>query len=431
MRRYFALVHGSAFVRHATLMTFGSTLAQMVTLAMIPFYTRHFAADMFAIQALFIMGIGVAAPLATGNYDWALPTIRSDREARMLASSALGIAIFFTLVMLLVTILLRERIVRALHLHAAGDMIYVFPFLVFATAFNSITNYWLLRQGKLVLQTMNRASFPVLTALCTIPLGLMHEPRGLVLGFFLGIGGSMLCSVALAWRNGLRFDYHYTRHELRRELGRLKHFPLFSALPTALNNLAMQIPLLAISLHYSLTEAGHYALARGILFNGIAAVTLSIGQVVLKHVAERALEKQPVWPYYWRIMLGIGALGFVGAALTYALGPWFFRMYFGAGWEDSAEMTRILGISAFFWLVGPTLSYAAVAIHRMKAVALWQVMYCTLALGLLVSPVVAFDRFVHVIVAFEIAIYTMYVAMITYTIRRYTRQSNVSLSLQR
>lgn len=421
MKRIVAGVRGSPFLRHASVLVVGSLLTQMVTLAAIPFYTRHFSAEMFGIQALFIMGTAVAAPLLTGNYEWALPTLRSDREALVLIHVVIAAALVLTLLLTLLILWWHDPLVHALRLEAIGDYIYCFPLLPLCTAVNSIVNFWLLRCHLPYQQALSRASYPLLTACSVVVLGLFQYPQGLLLGLFLGLMGSVFCSMLLGAQHRLRPVRHIPWHEMKTMLARWWEFPVFSGLPVALNSLATHIPLLVLSMRYSLVDAGHYALARSILYNGIAALTLNVGQAILKHMADRLAQGKPIWGYYCRIMLGLSVVGLLGASLVFCFGPSFFVLYFGAGWEDSAAITRALGVTTFFWFVGPCVSFALVALHKLRVIAMCQFIYGVAALGLFALPLWPFMHFVNAIVAFEVVVYSLAILVATLTVWRHGR----------
>jgi O-antigen/teichoic acid export membrane protein len=421
VKHFIIRVWGSSFLRHAALLTAGSMLAQLAVIAAVPFYTRHFAPEMFAIHALFMLAVTCIAPLATASYDVALPTLNDPRERPILASTTMILAALFSVFIFLLACAVQGQITHALHLESVAPLILAVPLLLWATALNSMANYWLLTAGKLVEQTLNRCAVPLLTIFGTVGFGMLEYGQGLLLGYFFGLLTSMVFSGLLLYRHGFRLRL-YPRAEIIMLLTRLKHFPVLNALPAFFTNLAMQMPVLVLSFRFAASEVGHYALVRGMFTSGIATIALGIGQVILKHIAARNAAGLPLFPYYCRIVGWLAAVGISGAACVYQLGPTIFAHYFGAGWEESAHLTRTLAVSMFFWLMAPALAFAAVAIHRMKLVAAAQGLYCAFAVGLWWLPNMEFQRFVHAIVGFEAAAYSLTIVLVSATIWWHDKQ---------
>jgi hypothetical protein len=70
---------------------------------------------------------------------------------------------------------------------------------------------------------------------------------GLLVGF---VGGALVGAIwgmAQAWRDGLRIDWQFPPRYFGTTLVEYREFPLFGSIPSAINNLAAQVPLLVIT----------------------------------------------------------------------------------------------------------------------------------------------------------------------------------------
>lgn len=426
VKRYASMVYRSSFIRNATVLATGSFFAQAIPLLILPVLTRMFTPALFGIQALLQTGGSFITPIATGQYELAIATPRTARRAQAIATVGLLLTVAVTLVLLGMIALFRDRLLDWFDIDALGFWIYAYPLLVLTLSLINIANYWLLRQGKFLLQTINKMVMAFSTAIIALIMGLLHVPYGLLIGFMGGVSLGACWAMIQATDHRLRLVPHESADYYKRVAKQYVQFPLFGGLPTAFNNFAAQIPLLIITAHYTLDVTGHYAVARNILYGGVHLIALCVGQVLLKHMAERVQNRQPIWGDYCKILAGLIAFGLCMMLGVYIVGPWFFGLYLGSGWSESAEITRILSFNVLAWFVAGTVAQAAIAIQKMKVVALWQVMYGAMACGLILFADRPFHEFMWCIVVLEVTSYTLYLLMVTAVIWRFDHDKRLA-----
>lgn len=423
VRRVVQFAARSTFIRSAAILAVGSFFAQLIPLLFLPVLTRMFTAALFGIQALLQTGSQFLTPLASGQYELAIPTPRTTRRAQGIATVALAFVLVVSLLVLLIIATLREPVLATFRLQPVGHWAYGLPALVLGIASMNIANYWLLRVGKFGLQTINKMVMAFSTAIISALGGFLNIHDGLLIGFIGGVLLGALCALCMAYRHGLRLSWGEDRRYLQQIAHQYIQFPLFGGLPSTITLLAAQIPLLIITSHYSLSVTGHYAVARNLLWGGVMLLSVCFGQVVLKHMAERVQKRRPIWGDYGKILAGLIGFGLAMLGGVYIVGPWFFSWYLGADWVESAEITRILAFIVTFWFVGNTAAQAAIAIRKIKIIALWQVLYGIAACSLLLVADLPFHQFLWRIVMLEGAAYTFYILLVTWTIRQYDRTS--------
>lgn len=421
MRALVSRMLRSNFLRSLTVLTSGVVIAQMIPLLMLPIYARLFDASIFALQALLLLGFGFLVPIATGFYEWAVPIPRQKRQAHTLATFVVCLSLSVVLLVLGIITLFHDPLAKALNLTALGNWMLAYPLIIFCGAMCNLSNYWMLRQGKYALQSWNRIVLSASTAMVTLGCGLSGMEHGLLVGFVGGFSIGAAFALMQAWRQGLRLRFDLTQSYLAKFLRKYSEFPLYGSLPSSINNLAVQVPLIIITATYTLDATGHYAVARNLLSGGAAILSACIGQLVLKQIADLAQRNERVWPYYIRLVGVVFVLGLLLAAGVYVLGPWFFHLYLGDAWVDSAKLTRTLSFCLVFWLVGPALALAPIALRKLKSVALWQVIYGLLACSLFFVRDLPFDAFIRYVVMLEIFAYALYAFIVSVTMWRFDR----------
>lgn len=421
LKRFVARAFANSFVRHATLLASGTVAANLVTLVTLPMFSRLFSAESFGLQALLIMGTMASATIGTGYYDWAIPTPRTQKQAKELATLALGLSVALALLCMVLLLAFGQQLLEALTLGSLEAWAYALPPLGLALAAYNIGNYWLLRAGKMASLTQIRFVLPVTNALVSLILGRMGHDTGLVTGFIAGVLLSGVWSLALAMRHGLAFDVHRPRRHYASLAAKFREFPLYGSIPATAMLIAGQIPLLVITRAYALEEAGHYAVVRALLYGGTMMVATACAQIILKHIAEATNAGEKPWPHFLRMagMLAVAGLG-MGAVL-YTFSPLFFRLYLGEGWGESAGIAQRMALAMPFWLVGVALASAPVGIKRLRGIAAWQLLYGLAACTLFTLTDLPFMQLVARVITFEMVAYALYIAVSAVTVYRHGR----------
>ena len=394
-------------------------LAQLIPLLMMPFFTRMFDARVFGLQALLMIGINFMVPISTGFYEYAIPTPRSERKARQLATVAFTLALAANILVALLLLVFKPTLTRMLGLEEMGQWVYAYPLVSFSASLINVSNYWMLRKGKFHLQSLNKICQASSVATIVLALGLLKVSTGLMFGFIAGLTIAALFALRQAYRQKLRFDYTWPIAYYWRMMKQYAEFPIFGSIPSSINNIAAQVPVIVITAHYSLGLTGHYSVVRNLMNAAVSLIAASFGQVILRHFAQKNHEGEQLWPYYIRITGVVIMLGIIATAGTYVLGPWFFKLYLGANWQDSVDIVRMISLCMAFWLMGPALAHAVIAIKRLRAIALWQVLHGTMAFGLTWFSDLPFHEFILRVVIYEAFSYSLYFIIMTATIWRY------------
>ncbi len=416
IKRLIRQTYYSQFIRSVAVLTSGSILAQAIPVLTMPIFTRMFDAHIFGMLALLQVGGGLITILATGYYELAIPTVRQQQRAGGVASIAIAMATGISLLSLLLALLFREDILILLNAPEMRPWVYYCPLVIFNLSMMSIANYWLLRANRLVSQVIVQIFYTVGSALITLALGMLHMADGPLIGYLIGLTLGAGWGILQIWRSGFRFAWPASPRYISLMIRKYGHFPLYGSIPTAIQQIAAQVPLFIVARHYSLSAAGHYSVARNLLIAGVHLLTSCIGQVILKHLATLRQQEQRIWPYFLRITYWMAALSLLATAGVVLLGPWFFRLYLGSSWEEAAIITRLLGFNIFFWLMGMTLSTAAVSIHRIRPLAAWRLFYGFVAAGMFFFAALPFMQFIWYSVLLESAAYALYTVVIIATI---------------
>lgn len=421
IKRFVAKALGSSFIRQGTVLASGTVAANLITLLTLSLFTRLFTPEAFGLQALIILGAMALGTLGTGYYDWAIPTPKTKKQAKELATLALGLAVALGLLGTALLLIFGQSLLQALAMGSVGAWGYVLPWLGIALACYNIGNYWLLRMGDMKHLTQIRFVLPVTNALVSFILGSQGIDAGLVIGVIAGIGLCGAWSLLLATRHGLAFDFTHPRAHYQALASKFREFPLFGSIPATCMLIAGQIPLLVITRAYALDFTGHYAVVRAIIFSGTMMIATAFGQVILKHIADAKNRRDDVWAHYTRMFSLLALLGIFGGVAVFVISPIFFRLYLGESWGEAAHIAQTMAFALPLWLLGISLANAAIALKRLKLIAAWQVCYGIAACYLFTLTHLPFMELVQKIILFEIVAYALYIIASAVSVRRHAK----------
>lgn len=82
--------------------------------------------------------------------------------------------------------------------------------------------------------------------------------------------------------------------------------------------------------------------------SALAFIPLSLMTYVYPYFAEKRLDKKWCWKRYKQIVIGFGLFNLFICLCLFILAPWIVHTFFGAQYDDSVAVFRILSINYFF-----------------------------------------------------------------------------------
>ena len=88
----------------------GSTLAQLIPIAIAPILTRLYSPEEFGLLAIFISLAAIFSPIASLRYELSILLPKSNSDAKDLAYLCFGIICFFTLIFFVIIFICKNSI---------------------------------------------------------------------------------------------------------------------------------------------------------------------------------------------------------------------------------------------------------------------------------------------------------------------------------
>jgi len=337
LRRY---LKPSKFGRRIAVVSAGTTLGQLILVLSSPILTRLFTPSDFGVFASFLSAVSIFTIFASLRYEFAVPGLSTDRQARQ--------ALFFILQLVVVNSLLaclffgwvNASLLQLPELASLG----VLSLMLLATvinAFNNVLMYFVIYKGLYNINAFGIFSQYSMQAAVQILLGAAgFGAIGLIIGFvacvvirmlYVLTKLSRLALVPIApapWRQSLATARNNWR------------YPVFNGVAGLMQTGSQMLPALLMAVLYDVHFAGIFALCQRVLGVPVRAVSEAASQVFLGTAAK--LEPAQRKALYWTTLKWFGALGLVGGVTMYLIAEPLTVLAFGEAWRDVATMIQLM-----------------------------------------------------------------------------------------
>ncbi len=343
MRRKLRSIYSSEFFRNvATLMT-GSTIAQLIALAIYPVLTKIYTPDEHGLFSLYMGIIAITGIIATGRYQLAILMPSEDKKAVNLAALGLLLSIGVGLILLVVVALFREQIAGMFKVPGIEKWLWYVPLSTVLIGFFQVSIYWHNRHkhfrstatGNLTQSIVN--SGVKLTTSGAVPAG-----GGLILGAIAGqVAGAGY--FLFSWLR--KFRIHFTgisRAGMKEVAAIYYRFPGFNLPNNLVNSISNSMPVFLLGAYFGAAELGLYSLGFTMIFRPMNLVTNSMEQVFSQRVIKKYTERISIRRDVITLIKRSFQIGIIPFLLAGVFGPLIFRTIFGAEWEVSGRYMQLL-----------------------------------------------------------------------------------------
>jgi lipopolysaccharide exporter len=343
MRRKLRSIYSSEFFRNvATLMT-GSTIAQLIALAIYPVLTKIYTPDEHGLFSLYLGIIAITGIISTGRYQLAILMPSEDKKAVNLAALGLLLSIGVGLILLVVVALFREQIAGMFKVPGIEKWLWYVPLSTVLIGFFQVSIYWHNRHkhfrrtatGNLTQSIVN--SGVKLTTSGAVPAG-----GGLILGAIAGqVAGAGY--FLFSWLR--KFRMHFTgisRAGMKEVAAIYYRFPGFNLPNNLVNSISNSMPVFLIGAYFGAAELGLYSLGFTMIFRPMNLVTNSMEQVFSQRVIKKYTERISIRRDVTTLIKRSFQIGIIPFLLAGVFGPLIFRSIFGEEWEVSGRYMQLL-----------------------------------------------------------------------------------------
>ena len=332
----------SAHIQNIAKLLSANVVAQVIGLVVYPILSRIYAPEDFGLLNLFLSIGGVIAILATAELYNAIVLPKDDKE---------GVAVvhicFYLLLLVVgittISIFFTDSIASLFKTTTLAKYYWAMPILVFALGMWNILNYWYIRVSSYDRISGYQLSSSLLSAGAKVSLGYLNILQGgMIYSVVFAPIASLLVSVVLSWKKGIKQLFHSSQMDLRAVAKKYRNFPLYSLPKSLVNMLAGQLPVLLLTPVFGTREVGFWSMALLLSFAPISLISRSFYQVLYQQIVARINKGQTIGHYFRRFTLFILSMGIPFFSLLYWFMPNIVEVFLGKEWLISGTYIQWL-----------------------------------------------------------------------------------------
>ncbi|MEX0986647.1 MAG: oligosaccharide flippase family protein [Bacteroidales bacterium] len=343
MRRKLKMIYRSEFFRNvATLMT-GSTIAQLIALAIYPVLTKIYTPDEHGLFSLYMGIIAITGIISTGRYQLAILMPAEDKKAVNLAALGLLLSIGVGLILLVVVVFLREQIAGMFKVPGIEKWLWFVPLSTMLIGFFQVSIYWHNRHKHFRRTAVGNLSQSIVNSGVKLSTsGVVPAGGGLILGAIAGqIAGAGY--FLFSWLRKFRLHFTGISRAGMKEVAVIYYrFPGFNLPNNLVNSISNSMPVFLIGAYFGAAELGLYSLGFTMIFRPMNLVTNSMEQVFSQRVIKKYTERISIRKDVITLIKRSFQIGIIPFMLAGIFGPLIFRTIFGAEWEVSGRYMQLL-----------------------------------------------------------------------------------------
>jgi O-antigen/teichoic acid export membrane protein len=373
-------LRNNLFVRKAAVLSSGSAIGHLFSLALSPLLTRAYRPEDFAALGLFTSFLSVAGVAVSLQYETSIISASDEAEAASLAICALCLGVPISVLAGLALWLMMHYALLgfgALVLYAPVALSLVMCFVgVFV-----VLRYWSLRQQNFALVSQSVAEQSAARVILQGLAGLIgFHSGGLIVGETLGRGVGMGRMFKGAWPQLRGHAATITWSEYKRYLWKNRKFPLLTLPSSFMDALCISLTVPLLIQNYGTNSGGNYAMVWRVLSLPGVVITLAVADTFHSQLAERVRNApEQVLGFFANTCVTLLVVGCVPCAILFLWAKPLFALAFGSQWGISGAMASLIAPWYLGQFVVNPISRAVYVLSGQATKMIWDVL-CTISL---------------------------------------------------
>lgn len=356
------------FVRSATILAGGTTLAQGIAVLLSPVLTRLYIPNDFGLLAVYASILAISLNIASFRYEFAIPISEDDQTAIDLLALCIVLVLFMSSLSTIGFVIFYDELRQIQQVSLLKQYIWFLPVgFLFAGSYQAI-HYWAVRERMYPIIARTSLSQGIASVSTQLVLGLFKlGPFGLLLGQIIGQSAGLGTLTRQFWKKNKSNLHSVSVATLRDAALRYKKYPLYQSTASLLNSAGLQVPALLFAGYFGVEVAGWFYLTQRVLAMPITLIGTSASKVFLGEAARMAREPLSLHKLSHKISLKLFLVG-IGPCIILAVGgQWIFKLVFGMKWVQSGIYVQVM---AFVFLIklstDPVINFAIIERHDLS-----------------------------------------------------------------
>lgn len=361
----------------------GKVAVQVLSFITVPILTRLFLPEHFGVIQIFDSISLIIIVISGLRYELSIPLARDKREAlASLVSSGL-ITLMFTVFVLGIVSVGKERIAAWFKVPELQVFLWFLPIFVLAGGIRSALEYWATREGQFGATAWSDVGHFSTERFVAILWGTLIKASvtGLFVGRFIGTGigiGIFLLLLKQRLLSELK-NTEITFKMLQIVIKRHKQFPIFNTWTVFLNSISVQLLPLVFGTYFSPTIVGYYALGYRTINLPMTMFADSISKVFFPASAKEYNELGTLNKTVSLLFTRLVQIGVFPMAVVVFVGPVLFDFVFGQQWTEAGVYAQMLSVWYFIAFIHAPLTLNVFIILNRQELCLLITIYILLA----------------------------------------------------
>lgn len=365
----------SEYIRNITILTSGTTVAQLIPILISPVLSRLYTPEEFGLFAFYMSVVGLCALIATLRFELTIIIPKNIKQAKNLFLLSLLTTFVYSLVAFGIIILLEIVFFPRISMeHILKTWFLILPIIVLLIGTGNVFQNWLNRNN----QYKNLGIGKIINSLG-------NNSILLIIGFIGGgAWGLLLGNVFGLVLFNLFFIYQIfvidkvrlgrpKKQEIISLTKEYKEFPLVNTPQALIESLQLHGLIYLLKIFFNTTIVGWYSFAMRVLQAPMWLVGTSVAQVFYKDASGLLHDTGNIFPSVKRTLKFTAVVGLPVIIILLFFGPQLFSFIFGQSWRDAGIYAQILAPWIYFDFIRYSVSQAPILVKRMKSMFMFSV----------------------------------------------------------
>lgn len=333
----------SEFSRNVLTLMTGTTIAQVIPIAISPILTRLYTPEDFGVFALIMAVSLIFSSIAAGRYDMAIMLPKENSDAIHLVYLSIIISLSFSIVLLFILLIFSDEISVLLNNELIKPWLFTIPIIVALTSLYSVLNVYNSRIKKF--KTIKNAVITksIILSLIQVLFG-FFKPSSFGL-----ISASIVSGISSNYRlyKNITLDVKEMNLTIKKDqlfflAKKFKNFPIYSSWSIFASSISLNIVSLFIGSFFSVISLGFYSIMERTLSMPMILIGNSIGQVFFQNAAQEYKEDSKCYLTFRKtfvklLLISIPLFIFLSLCVED-----IFIFVFGEDWKVAGEYAIIM-----------------------------------------------------------------------------------------
>ncbi|MBL0343203.1 MAG: oligosaccharide flippase family protein [Bacteroidetes bacterium] len=359
----------SGFARNVLTLFTGSTIAQLIPVAISPLLTRIFPVTDFATLTVFSTLVSFLGVIVCGRYEIAIGLPSEDKDAKQILYLALMVTLIVSSIAMVLALIFNNFIAELLNNQAAAPYILLVPLAALFYGLNQALTYWNIRKRQYALMSGSRIGQSLTNSGTSLASGYSGAAyNGLVIGQLSGFAAAFFYTYfRTLFSGGDTFSRkEANKSEMKRLALKYIDQPRVNGVHAFTDMLQVTGVVFIISAVFGSITTGLYGLAIRILQAPLNMIGSSFSIVFYKEASEKVATGQKITKLLKTTILTLALISFPVFLIIMIFGPSLFAFVFGEVWREAGVYARILSPWLFVGFISSPVSHLPVILNQQR-----------------------------------------------------------------